>query len=226
MLCTSGSGALFDKCFDFSFFKNLISLIICDKQCRAEQIAKKHNIPCIVIQEKDDYQFNEILLDITVRYRIDYIFSYSFLRLFRTNFLTNFPFEVFNSHFSLLPAFKGYYNQRDKSQDYPARSIFERTMAHGSLITGNTIHLVNEHIDDGVPIMISLLPIDRSNMTEKEIRHQLFIQECKSILQFCKWLGEDRILKENNTFAVKNAKYVLNEFIPKIDDLDINALTF
>jgi len=217
MVLTSGSGALIDNCLVSDSFRSSVCLILTDRKCDAEEVAKRNNIISVRVEEKDKLKFNQQILKIAITNNIDYIFSYSFLRILNSVVIDKYRDRIFNSHFSILPAFKGYYDTREKNREINARSIFERTIDFGSRYTGNTIHLLTEEIDAGTPVIVSSLVIPY-NIDIKVLRHQLFIQECKCILQLVYWLNESRIKVINNKqVLIDGANFSQLDFSPNLD---------
>jgi phosphoribosylglycinamide formyltransferase-1 len=65
-----------------------------------------------------------------------------FMRILSAPFIERFPDRVLNIHPSLLPAFPG------------ARAV-EDAIAHGVIVTGLTVHFVDEQVDHG-PIVVQV----------------------------------------------------------------------
>jgi phosphoribosylglycinamide formyltransferase-1 len=88
-------------------------------------------------------------------------------------------------------------------------------------VTGNTIHGVDENIDEGSPVIVSTLNIPYDEDI-KLVRHRLFIQECKTLLQVVSWLNQDRIVVDDNGRAfVEGAKFSEPYYSPNIEDDEI-----
>ena len=92
-------------------------------------------------------------------------------------------------------------------------------------VTGNTIHLVDKYLDNGQPILQSLL-VYNNNSNPIKVRHELFKQEAqcyKAIYDLVNskkaYFKKTKIIKRRKYF-IKNAKYRLtlgNPFIPNLD---------
>lgn len=221
LLATNGSGFQIDKCFEVLFFKESIDIIISDRECNALDIAKKHGIKYININEKKSVELNSKIIQIAQSREIDYIISPGFTRIFTNDLLQEFPQRVFNCHPSILPAFKGFYDTHDVKRTYHPRKIFERTIEFGSRVTGTTIHLITENVDEGYPVIVSNMNIPfREDV--KYTRHRLFVQECKSLLQLVSWLNQDRIHFDGEGYPfVKDAQYSRPGFSPNLEDLEV-----
>ena len=173
------------------------------------------------LREKDSECLNAKILELASAHEIDYIISPGFTRLFRPSLIDAYRERIFNCHPSILPAFPGYYDTRDTRRNIHARKIFERTIEFGSRVTGNTIHVVNEHVDDGFPIIVSTMNIPPDE-DPRLTRHRLFLHECKTLLQVVLWLNEERLLfdGEGRPF-VANATFTEPGFSPNLDEPQI-----
>src|SRR6185503_5152243 len=105
VIITSGSGSLIEICLKFDFFKNAIHSILTDRDCGAVEIAKKNVIPFEIINEKNLKKWSDKTLNYLDKHDIEYVLSYSNLKIFRGDILKKYSNRIFNSHFSILPAF-------------------------------------------------------------------------------------------------------------------------
>ena len=81
----------------------------------------------------------DVLLELD-RQRVDAIALAGFLRILSPTFVDRFPGRVVNVHPSLLPAF-------------PGMDAIGQALEHGVLVTGVTVHFVDEGLDAG-PIVL------------------------------------------------------------------------
>jgi phosphoribosylglycinamide formyltransferase-1 len=86
-----------------------------------------------------------------------------FMRLLGRQFLSAFPHAVLNIHPSLLPAFPGVDAQR-------------KALAHGSKVTGATVHLVTEELDGGPIVLQSPVPV-RDDDTVDTLAARILVEE-------------------------------------------------
>ena len=218
LLATNGSGYQIGKCLEFGFFKEAIDAIVSDRPCRALDIAESHRVDRFDLGEKDSISLNSKILDLAVKRKVDHIISPGFTRVFRGEILEAYRNRVFNCHPSILPAFKGFYDTRDARRNHHPRKIFERVLDFGSRVTGNTIHVVTENIDEGAPILVSTMNIVYHE-DPKLTRHRLFVQECKCLLQFVMWLLQGRLEYDTDGFPmIKNAKFDEPYYSPNLED--------
>ena len=179
-LILKGNSALKEKIFIYGDFK---------KSCA--EIAKRKKIP-ILGHFKKTFSSKK-LLTICIENKIDYIISYSFIHKIDGVILKTYSGCIFNSHHSILPAFRGKYFKNEPKSKFPSKKIFERCADFGVNITGNTIHIVDKYLDNGQPILQSLLVFNNSTHFSK-VRHSLFIQEAECLKQFIIWLVQRRLV--------------------------------
>ncbi len=78
--------------------------------------------------------------------KVDLICLAGYMRLLSPAFIARYPQRILNIHPSLLPAFPGLHAHRD-------------TLAHGTKISGCTVHFVDEGLDSGPIIMQAAVPV-------------------------------------------------------------------
>ena len=106
----------------------------------ALQAFEEMQIPCAVIDNTQAAD-GEFLIDLCASYSIDYVVLAGYLRLIPASFINTFSDCIFNLHPALLPKFggKGMYGNR----------VHAAVLEAGETESGITIHLVNEHFDEG-----------------------------------------------------------------------------
>ena len=87
LLASNGSGYQIDKCLNFDFFKNSVSIVVSDRPCGALEVAKKHRVDHIDLAEKDSAGLNAKILDLAIRRGIDYVISPGFTRILKGELL-------------------------------------------------------------------------------------------------------------------------------------------
>lgn len=223
LFLTSGSGKILNLIFKRSRVLSKKIYLYGDFKKSCNEIAKKNKIQILGYFKKSFS--SDSLLDICKKNKIDYIISYSFIHKLEGKLLKVYKGRIFNSHHSILPAFRGKYFINEPRSKYPSKKIFERCLEFGTNVTGNTIHLVDKYLDNGQPILQSLL-VYNNNSDPIKVRHELFKQEAQCIKQFMIWLIQKRLISKKTKiikrrkFFIKNAKYRLtlrNPFIPNLD---------
>ena len=102
--------------------------------------AKKLNVHCIVFNRNDFFE-TDAILNLLRKYQIDLLVLAGFLWLVPQNLIRAFEKKIINIHPALLPGVggKGFYGERVH------REVLER----GDVMSGITIHYVNEKFDEG-----------------------------------------------------------------------------
>ena len=133
--------------------KGKISVIIGTEKT-LEPLAKKANIPFVVIEEKIQQDAEEKIIQICKKYNIDLISLARYMRILSPNFVWRYPNRIINIHPSLLPAF-------------PGASAYAQAYERGTKIVGVTSHYVTENLDQGPIIFQDSFKVDPSDTLEK-----------------------------------------------------------
>jgi phosphoribosylglycinamide formyltransferase-1 len=183
---------------------------VSDRQCPAIEKAIHHGVRADVILESRKHEFCMRLLEYLEVRQIDYVISF-FTKLFVGDLLKVYRDRIINLHPSLLPAFKG-------------MNGFHDAVNYGARYVGSTIHFIDQNMDAGKTIMQTVCPLD-VNKDIHQIRHKIFEQQCRSLLQVVKWLADGRITIEADKVIVKNAVFTDYEFAPSLDFEDAIRLS-
>ena len=180
LVFASGRGSNFNALLDASNkgeIKATICGLICDKNCPAEDIAKKASIPVSIIRPKDFPSSSEHvkeLLNTVTEYAPDYILLAGYMRIIPTELIQEYPLRIINIHPSLLPKFQG------KDAILQAWNAKEK-------VSGVTVHYVNDRLDQGAIIAQQSLSIpgDIHEFEEQihKIEHKLYVQVVKSLAE-------------------------------------------
>tara|TARA_B100000029_G_scaffold508368_1_gene595082 strand:- start:702 stop:1265 length:564 start_codon:yes stop_codon:yes gene_type:complete len=153
----SGSGtnlrSIIKNSRDYNFPIN-ISLVISNKKNAAGiYFAKKFAIPFIVLDVSRE-KFEKMALKELLNRKIKLLCLAGFMKILSKSFIRKFKGKIINVHPSLLPKYKGL-------------NTFKRVLNAGEKITGCTVHLVNEKLDDGKIIVKKRVAISASDNPEK-----------------------------------------------------------
>lgn len=201
-IVASTGGSVMNELLKNRFFRKNIVVVISDRQCPAVDKAKVHGVKSEIIAENDKYKFCDRLLKCLQDQNIDYVISF-FTKLFVGELLEVYQDRIINLHPSLLPAFKGM-NGFGDAVDFGVRYI------------GSTIHFIDHNMDEGKIIMQTIYPCDATGDLTY-LRHKLFEQQCKSLLQVTKWLADRRVRLEGNKVIVQHAKFTGFNYSPNLD---------
>ncbi|SMH71857.1 phosphoribosylglycinamide formyltransferase [Candidatus Nitrosotalea okcheonensis] len=118
-----------------------------------ESLAKKANIPFIMINEKDQAKAEQKIISVIKKFNVDLIVLARYMRILSPNFVWRYPNRVINIHPSLLPAFPGAF-------------AYVQAYERGAKIVGCTAHYVTEDLDQGPIIFQDAFAIDEDETLE------------------------------------------------------------
>jgi len=200
VIVISTGGSVLNQLLHNDFFKSHIHSVVSDRECAAIPKALAHGVKTTIIPEPDKARFSGLVLDYLKQHSIDYAISF-YSKLFVGELLSEYHDRIINLHPSLLPAFKGLHG-------------FDDAIAYGVRYVGSTIHLIDEHLDEGKIIQQTICPVEEPVALT---RHRIFEQQCKSLLQVMKWIEEGRLSIDGKRVTVKGATFDGGEFSPDLD---------
>lgn len=181
----SGSGSNFQAIID-GIEKNeidaQISGLITDRlESGAAARAKKHQIPFVVITEKNPVRFSSIVIEQLDLWNPDFIVLAGFLRKISDDIIQKYPDKIINIHPSLLPKYggKGFYGLH----------VHKAVLEAGDLESGCTVHFVNEEYDRGAIIMQERVEVLKNDTPESlaarvlKAEHRLLPTVIKKLLK-------------------------------------------
>ena len=133
--------------------KGKISVIIGTEKTLAP-LAKKANIPFVVIEEKSQSKAEDKIIDICKKYNVDLISLARYMRILSPNFVWRYPNRIINIHPSLLPAF-------------PGALAYAQAFERGTKIVGVTSHYVTENLDQGPIIFQDSFKVNPNDTLEQ-----------------------------------------------------------
>jgi phosphoribosylglycinamide formyltransferase 1 len=205
IIVASTAGSVMNQALTNPFFRGLVHSVVVDRQCPAVARAREHDLPVQTFFEPDPEVFSARLGEYLMRHRIDYVFSF-YTSFFSTPLRDAFPDRFINLHPSLLPAFKG-------------MDGFGDTVRYGARFAGSTIEFIDRVMDEGKIIVQTAYPLPDAAEPAR-IRHRLFVQQCKALVQVGRWLWEGRISVQGRRVAIAGARFDCPEFSPALDFAD------
>ncbi len=199
---SSSAGSIMDQALRNELVRRLTVVLVCDRLCPALDKARAHGLDAEVIPEPDPERFGEPLLRYLRDRRVDYVFSF-YTQFYSAAVRVSYRDRILNFHPSLLPAFKG-------------MDGFADGCRYGVKFLGTTVELVDEVMDEGKIVMQTLVPRDPA-VPDVVLRHRLFVQQCKSLLQAAKWLVDGRVHVSGRWTTVSGARFDDPEFSPALD---------
>jgi phosphoribosylglycinamide formyltransferase-1 len=131
-----------------------------------------------------------------------------FTRLLAGPLLREYDGCIYNFHPSLLPAFPGLHGVED-------------ALAAGVLTLGTTVHLVDAGVDTG-PLVLQTVLARPAGEPDALVRHRVFEDQCRTLVQLVHWLDEGRIDTAAGTrpVRVRDASYDGTRFVPALEHPD------
>jgi phosphoribosylglycinamide formyltransferase-1 len=124
--------------------------VITDRECPASEFARQNNIPVTEcsFSEKDQTSVMARLIDLNPEIIVSNIH-----RILIPVVVNAFRGKLINLHYSLLPAFGGVIGVKALSQ----------ALDYGVQLVGTTVHLVDDRLDAGSPLIQTAIPVIKSD---------------------------------------------------------------
>lgn len=175
----SGSGTLLDAMATAGL---PITLVMTDRHCLVEEVAARHGIDCRVIERDsfgDDFDrdaFTDRVVDVLTEADIDLVAMAGWGTILGPSAFRAFPGRIINTHPALLPSFPGWHGVRD-------------ALAHGVKVTGCTVHVATEKVDDGPILAQEAVPVldgdDEATLHEriKTVERRLYVETLRGLMR-------------------------------------------
>ncbi len=206
----STAGSVLNQCLSNGYFRERIHGVVVDQPCAAADRAQEHGVPVVRLFSGDNDAFCERLLDYLVLERIDYVLSF-YTRFYAKPLRDAYRDRIVNLHPSILPAFKG-------------MDGFGDQMRYHVPFVGSTVELIDEAMDEGKIVMQAVFPRDPA-LAWADIRHRLFVQQCRCLIQVTAWLDQGRVRVDGRRVSVAGSHHGDAEFSPSLDSHDAIALS-
>ena len=156
-LCSGGGGNLsfLYHAIQFGYLpRTEIIGVLTDLQCSANSFSTRKGLYNRIIEIKDCDQ--EDLLSELENLKPDLIIT-TVHKIIRQDILNFYPNKLINLHYSLLPAFSGLIGTRPVKE----------ALKHNVLFSGVTVHLVNEQVDAGRPLVQGVIALNTDETFER-----------------------------------------------------------
>jgi len=154
--------------------------------------AKQHNIPSVVIDNREFKDKNTYELEIVnnlKKHGVELVCLAGYMRIVGPVLLSHYKGRMINIHPSLLPSFPGLHAQK-------------QALDHGVLITGCTVHFVDEGCDTGAIIIQSAVPIKEKD-DEETLSARILEQEHLIYPQAIRLIAEDKLKIDGRKVKLK-----------------------
>ena len=120
--------------------------------------ARNLGVSCVSFSRQEFYE-SSLIHDILKEHAIEYVILAGFLWLIPDSLLKAYPGRILNIHPALLPGYggKGMYGMK----------VHEAVISNGDKESGISIHLVNEHYDEGQILFQSKCSIEKTDTPER-----------------------------------------------------------
>ena len=180
-ILASGSGTNAEKIMEYfqNSSKGQVVLVASNKKdAFVLERAKKYQVPTYTFSKSE--LESGILSDQLQTLRVDLVVLAGFLLKIPDNLIQAFPNQIVNIHPALLPNYggKGMYGAH----------VHQAVKDAGDAETGITIHLVNEHYDEGKIIFQAAVPVNPTDSPDDiankvhQLEHKYFPNVIESLL--------------------------------------------
>lgn len=193
----SGRGTNLQSLIDAADVGNLggeIALVISNVAGAAGlERARTAGIPTLVREHRgfrrEDY--DRELIAILKQHGVELVSLAGFMRRLSPAFVAAFPVRILNVHPSLLPAFPGLSAQR-------------QALDYGVKVSGATVHLVDEGLDQGPIVLQEAVPVQEGD-SEESLAARILAAEHRIYPRAVRLLLEGRYRIEGRRFVVEAA---------------------
>jgi phosphoribosylglycinamide formyltransferase-1 len=174
----SGTGTLLEAILENGLE---VHVAVADRPCRALEVAGSAGVPTeLVLRDTfgsafDRPAYTRRLIEALGAYEVDVVAMAGFGTILGAEIFAAFPGCILNTHPALLPSFKGWHAVRD-------------ALAAGVPVTGTTVHIATEVVDDG-PILaqqeVPVVPGDTEASLHRRIKaveHRLYPETIRHFL--------------------------------------------
>ncbi|MEO0524804.1 MAG: formyltransferase family protein [Pseudomonadota bacterium] len=204
----STPGSVLQRVLETATVRAATHLVIATQDGPALQKARASGINTAVIADSANETFCAKVLDHVLEHRIDYILSF-YTKFYSQTIRDALQDRIVNFHPSLLPAFKG-------------MDGFGDGLAYHTKIIGTTVELIKDNMDEGKIVMQTACAVD-INVSREEMRHRIFVQQCKTLIQVIDWITKGRMNVEGGKVTIYDAWFRDPEFSPALENAEAIA---
>lgn len=135
----SGFNAIHKACLENRLNAQVTVVISNNTNAVVLQNAKKHDINNFLVNAKTDENPDEQIYSLLKEHNCEYVFLSGYMKKLSSKITNN--FKVINSHPALLPKYGGH--------GMYGRHVHEAVIENKELVSGVTVHEVNEKYDEG-----------------------------------------------------------------------------
>ncbi|MBU0630430.1 MAG: phosphoribosylglycinamide formyltransferase [Candidatus Margulisbacteria bacterium] len=192
----SGQGsnlqAIIDACESGKVPAKIVVVISNNPDAYGLERARKHNLPAVAIDHRiysDRNTYELEIVKVLQQHGVELVCLAGYMRIVGEVLLRHYQGKMVNIHPALLPSFPGLHAQR-------------QALEHGVLITGCTVHFVDEGCDTGPIIIQSAVPIMEKD-TEETLSERILQQEHAIYPEAIRLIAEDKLKIEGRRVRLK-----------------------
>jgi phosphoribosylglycinamide formyltransferase-1 len=156
-----------------------IAIVIADRNAKGINHASLNSIPFLVLDRKDPLLSDKVLEAVK---GTDLVVLAGFLSILKGQILKDYRDRIINIHPSLLPQFGG--------EGMYGLKVHEAVLKSGKLISGCTVHYVNEDVDAGRLILQSIVSTEGVK-TPEELQARVLGKEHYTLTTAVRMLAMD-----------------------------------
>ena len=156
-----------------------IAIVIADRNAKGINHASLNSIPFLVLDRKDPLLSDKVLDAVK---GTDLVVLAGFLSILKGQILKDYRDRIINIHPSLLPQFGG--------EGMYGLKVHEAVLKSGKLISGCTVHYVNEDVDAGRLILQSIVSTEGVK-TPEELQARVLGKEHDTLTTAVRMLAMD-----------------------------------
>ncbi len=152
---------------------------------------KKHNIPAIVVDErnfKDKTAYETEIVKVLEGHKVDLVCLAGYMKIVGPTLLKAYKGRMMNIHPALLPSFPGLHAQK-------------QALGHGVKVSGASVHFVDEGVDSGPIIIQATVPVLEDD-TEETLSNRILGEEHKIYPKAIKLFAERKLKIEGRRVRV------------------------
>jgi phosphoribosylglycinamide formyltransferase-1 len=180
----SNMQAIIDACSEGRLDAEPAVVISNNSDSTSLERARREGIPNYHLSSKthpDPEQLDAAILRALQEHEVDFVILAGYMKLLGPQTLKRYRGRIFNIHPALLPKFggKGLYG----------RKVHEAVLAAGEIVTGVTIHLVDERYDRGPIVAQSRVPVVEGDTPDSlaarvlESEHRLYAETLQKVIK-------------------------------------------
>ena len=184
--------AIIDACATGKIPATVAVVISNDPAVPGLERAKKHNLPAVVIDNRnfqDKHTYELEIVKVLREHKVDLVCLAGYMRIVGQVLLDHFRGKIVNIHPSLLPSFPGLHAQK-------------QALEHGVTVTGCTVHFVDEGCDTGPIIIQSAVPVKEDD-TEETLSARILEQEHHIYPLAIEFIAKDKLTIEGRRVKLK-----------------------